>query len=406
MTEKENAELVKEEENNDDEELAFIEYQENITRSKEAKRNRMLLIFLSIAIYLIGLGLFATIVSTIYQMNETIGIIVGITLFVIYTICFIVIIVMIFSKHSFDLEFRKRKNGHFSERVNNKVRWEIADNLKEQTEVLSYIDKQIKKEYLPKKEAEKVEAFITILDLVTENKKIPSSHSEESIKLAEALSISMQKDGVIYKKAKSLIRKASISVGIRTALSQNMMMDAGIVAVKNLQLIKDIIWLYGFRPTNAEMNKLLGRIIRNVCTSIGLNQIPSSTALLGKVFNKDSNNFWIQLLGQVFNMSTQFVGNGIMTYMIGRATIRVMLNEYRIQDLFRKKDLNEYTLSLDKSTIKELNTTITTEVKAIKNGKDEKSEVKYLESEGDMIQLVEYKKKENIFSRIFKKREK
>lgn len=216
----------------------------------------------------------------------------------------------------------------------------------------------------------------------------------------------MQKDGVIYKKAKSLIRKASISVGIRTALSQNAMMDAGIVAVKNLQLIKDIIWLYGFRPTNSEMNKLLLRIIRNVCTSIGLNQIPSSSALLGKVFNKDSNNFWIQLLGQVFNMSTQFVGNGIMTYMIGRATVRVMLNEYRIQDLFRLKDLNEYTMSIDKNTIKDLNTTISSEVKAIKNGKDENSEIKYLESEGEIIPLVEYKKKENFFTRLFKKKDK
>lgn len=92
-----------------DEELAFINYQEEVTHSKEEKRNRAILIALSVALYLLGLGVFAIIVQTIYQMNEIAGIIVAIALLIAYTTCFIVIIVKIFSKHSFDLEFQKRR---------------------------------------------------------------------------------------------------------------------------------------------------------------------------------------------------------------------------------------------------------------------------------------------------------
>ena len=62
-----------------DEELDFINYQEEVTHSKEEKRNRTILITLSVALYLLGLGVFAIIVQTIYQMNEIAGIVVTAT---------------------------------------------------------------------------------------------------------------------------------------------------------------------------------------------------------------------------------------------------------------------------------------------------------------------------------------
>lgn len=39
--------------------------------------------------------------------------------------------------------------------------------------------------------------------------------------------------------------------------------------------------------------------------------------MAGKIFNKDSNNFLVQVLGQALNMGAQFIGNGAMTYMVG-----------------------------------------------------------------------------------------
>lgn len=350
-----------------DEELAFINYQEEVTHSKEEKRNRAILIALSVALYLLGLGVFAIIVQTIYQMNEIAGIVVAIALLIAYTTCFIVIIVKIFSKHSFDLEFQKRKDGHYSERNNNKVRWEIAKNIVDQSVVLNYLDKMDDKKVLASKEAEKIASFRKLQNLVNKypGNKIPSSHKEDSINLAESLSISMRKDGVIYQKAKSLILKRSLSTGCLTALSQNTMVDASVVVVKNMQLIKDLIWLYGFRPTNAEMTKILEKVVKSVCLSIGLNTMQNGTNMAGKIFNKDSNNFLVQVLGQALNMGAQFIGNGAMTYMVGKYTINALLRQYRVQNIYRLKSLDDYEMEMNSSTIKDLNDDIKEEVKAI-----------------------------------------
>lgn len=352
---------------NQDEELAFINYQEEVTHSKEEKRNRAILIALSVALYLLGLGVFAIIVQTIYQMNKIAGIIVAIALLVAYTTCFIVIIVKIFSKHSFDLEFQKRKDGHYSERNNNKVRWEIAKNIVDQSVVLNYLDKMDDKKVLTNKEAEKIASFREMQNLVNKypGNKIPSFHKEDSINLAESLAISMRKDGVIYQKAKSLILKRSLSTGCLTALSQNTMVDASVVVVKNMQLIKDLIWLYGFRPTNAEMTKILEKVVKSVCLSIGLNTMQNGTNMAGKIFNKDSNNFLVQVLGQALNMGAQFIGNGAMTYMVGKYTINALLRQYRVQDIYRLKSLDDYEMEMNSSTIKDLNDDIKEEVKAI-----------------------------------------
>lgn len=350
-----------------DEELDFINYQEEVTHSKEEKRNRAILIALSVALYLLGLGVFAIIVQTIYQMNEIAGIVIAIALLIAYTTCFIVIIVKIFSKHSFDLEFQKRKDGHYSERNNNKVRWEIAKNIVDQSVVLNYLDKMDDKKVLTSKEAEKIASFRKMQNLVNKypGNKIPSSHKEDSINLAESLAISMRKDGVIYQKAKSLILKRSLSTGCLTALSQNTMVDASVVVVKNMQLIKDLIWLYGFRPTNAEMTKILEKVVKSVCLSIGLNTMQNGTNMAGKIFNKDSNNFLVQVLGQALNMGAQFIGNGAMTYMVGKYTINALLRQYRVQDIYRLKSLDDYEMEMNSSTIKDLNDDIKEEVKAI-----------------------------------------
>lgn len=360
-----------------DEELAFIAYQENVTRSKEEKRTRWILIALTVAIYLLGLGLFAIIVQTVYNINQIAGLVTGAVLLVLYTICFVIVIVSIFSKHSFDLEFKKRNTGHFSERANNKVRWEIAKNITEQSVVLNYVENQEKKEFLNKAEAEKVDAFTTITKLLEKYPNhIPGSSNPDSQKLAESLSISMRKDGVIYKKAKKLILRRAVSTGCLTALSQNAIVDASVVAIKNVQLIKDLIWLYGFRPTNAEMTKILSRVVRNVCVAIGFNSMPKSTTWASKVFNKDSSNFLIQLLGQAIDMGAQFLGNGAMTYLVGKYTVNALLSQYRIQDLYRIKDLKNYEIEMTSATVHEINAEIEVEVKELSNKPEEIEEKK------------------------------
>lgn len=383
----------------DDEELAFIEYQEMVNHSKEAKRNRLLLIALSTAVYLLGLGLFATIVDTLYKINEIVGIVVGLVLLVSYTICYIVILCQIFSKHSFDIEQKNGKNHKFSERRNNMVRFEMARSIKDQSTVLDYLEKESNKNYRSKEENEKIDSFLKIIHLANEYpKSTPSYHSDDAKELSEALKVAMGKEGVIYKKAKAIIMKRALATGCLTALSQNAVMDMSIVAVKDMQLIKDIIWLYGFRPSNYEMNRIILKVLKNVCISIGLNTMPKNANLLSKVFNKDSNNFLIQLFGQVLDMGAQFLGNGTMTYLIGRYTIKVLLKQYHLQDILRTKAIEEYELDLNKATIEEINQEIDEEMARLSAEKAQIEDEKPLQLEDE--------KKKGFFHHLFQKKEK
>ena len=383
------------------EDLAFIEYQENITKSKEAKRDRLILICLTSAIYLLGLGIFATIVQTIYQIHQIVGIVVACVLFVIYTILYIIMLVQIFSKHSFDLQFRKDEKNHFSERTNNKVRWEIARNIKDQTCVLDYLDKKKNKDYLNKNEVQKVNDFDKVIQLANKYpKSIPGYKSNESQELANSLKNIMAKDGVIYKKAKSIIMKNSIATGCLTALSQNAIVDMSIVAIKNMQMIKDLIWLYGFRPTNYEMNKIMLKVIRNLCISIGLNTFQGTTNILASALKKTTDNFIVQLLSQTLTAGAQFIGNGAMTYLVGKYTINVLLSQYRMQDVFRIKCLEDYELDMDSTTVAEIDLEVKEEVKTLSSNKENVKELKY-----ENKNLLEFnQKKENLFERIKRKR--
>ncbi len=380
----------------EDEELAFIEYQENVNHCKETRRNRFILIALSTAVYLLGLGLFATIVNTIYQINDIAGIIVGSVLVILYTICFIVIICQIFSKQSFDIDMKRSENHRFSERKNNVVRFEIARNIKAQSVVINYMENTSKKEYLPKKEAQKYDAFETIIRISEKYPSgVPSYHNPDSIELSKALSVAMSKSGVIYKKAKSLIMKRALATGCLTALSQNAVVDMSVVAIKNMQLIKDLIWLYGFRPTTYEMNKIMMKVLRNVCISIGLNTLPKNATLISKIFNKDSNNFLIQLFGQVLDMGAQFLGNGTMTYLIGRYTVKILLKQYHLQEILSAKAMEEYQLEMNSETIQEINQEIEAEVKQLKNSK------KVAIEDEKPLMLEEGKRHDSFFHNLF-----
>lgn len=383
-----------------DEELAFIEYQEKVTRSKNEKRNRRILIALSVAAYLLGLGIFASIVTTVYNMNNTAGYIVGAVLLAVYTICFIVVIAEIYSKHSFDIEAKKSEEGKISERKNNKVRFEIARNIAEQSKILDYLEKQYKKEVLSAREGEELQAFNKVISISLKyGSDVPSNHSEDAQDLAGALTVTFRKDGIIYKKAKSMILARATETGCLTALSQNAAVDAGVVVVKNMQLIKDLIYLYGFRPGDYQMNQITMKVIRAVCVSLGLNTFSQNANWAGKVFNKDSNNFLVQMLGQVINMGAQFLGNGAMTYLIGKYTVNVLLQEYRIQDLLRLKDLSDYRMELSNQTIHDLNETIEVEVKELSN-KPGMSEEYTTEQEKLLLENPE-KKTKHLFFDVF-----
>jgi len=340
-----------------DNEFDFLEYQETVNKSKEAKRNRKILTILALAIYFIGLGIISGITINLYNIYTWAGIGVGSVLFIFFTIAFFCMIKFIKKKQGFDLEFKKHSNNIFSEKKNNMVRWEIAKNICEQSVACQSL-------YNTNLDCTNFNNIKELVDNV--GNRTPSYLSKNSKTLANNLAAMMEKNGQIYKTCEKMIWKESVKCGTLTAISQSAALDAGIVIVKNLQLIKNIIWLYGFRPTDFEMNRIAIRVIKNVCLSIGLNTVPTNgVTVASKLLSKDSSNFVVQMLGSAFNLGAQFLGNGVMTFLIGKHTVSVMLKEYRLQDVFRKQieDDSLFEVQTDQALIKQLNSEIKEQIK-------------------------------------------
>ena len=171
-----------------------------------------------------------------------------------------------------------------------------------------------------------------------------------------------------------------------------------------MQLIKDLVWLYGFRPTNKEMNALMIKIIKGVCLSIGLNTLPKGTVLASKILRKDSSNLIVQLFGSVLDMGAQFLGNGVMTYLVGRQTILTLIKEYRFQELFRQyiDSIEELEIPTNPNIIKNLNNEIKNEL--IIKSKEEKKETEIINKEN--VEVADKKENQPKKKHFFKKNNK
>ena len=76
----------------DNEELEFANYQEEVKKDKQYKKYKAIVILLTIILYIFGLGLFFNIALAIYDKWPIPGIVVGILLFFTYSICFFLLI--------------------------------------------------------------------------------------------------------------------------------------------------------------------------------------------------------------------------------------------------------------------------------------------------------------------------
>lgn len=160
--------------------------------------------------------------------------------------------------------------------------------------------------------------------------------------------------GCIKKNAQDMILKTSLKTAMYSAVSQTNKVDAMLVAVLNLQLIKDILFLYGFRPSDAKLAKIFGSVLRNSLIAYGLGGVKIGNTIAQSMGNAVKG---IPLLGSaistVVDSSIQGLTNGVLTAVIGRQTIKYLSEEYRLQDILDGIDLTETQEEFD-ATCKEL----------------------------------------------------
>ncbi len=140
--------------------------------------------------------------------------------------------------------------------------------------------------------------------------------------------------GSVKKSAKEIIFKCSLKSAAYSALSQNNKTDALLVAVVNLQMIKDIVFLYGFRPSDARLVKIFGAVLRNALVSYGLGSLKIGNGIARTMGDAARG---IPILGTAISVlvdsSVQGLTNGTLTAVIGFQTIRYLNTEYRLQNI-------------------------------------------------------------------------
>lgn len=142
--------------------------------------------------------------------------------------------------------------------------------------------------------------------------------------------------------ANKMIRERAFKVGLTTALSQSEKLDTLLITVYELNLIKDIVFLYGYRPSDAKLAKIYKNVILSALTAYGVNNATSGMAsgVIKKMGNV-ANSIPIlgSAIGTVIDSSLQGVINSSLTVVIGFQTKKYLKDEYHLQDVLDGIDI-------------------------------------------------------------------
>ena len=171
--------------------------------------------------------------------------------------------------------------------------------------------------------------------------------------------------GSVKRSVREIIFKSSLKSAMYSALSQDSKIDSMMIAVVNLQMIKDIIFLYGFRPSDAKLVKIFGAVVRNSMVAYGLGGLKIGNGIARTVGDAAKG---IPFLGSVISVlvdsSVQGLANGTLSAVIGFQTIKYLNTEYRLQNILDGVEVTETEEELAE-TCQELET----ELKKNKRGK-------------------------------------
>lgn len=156
------------------------------------------------------------------------------------------------------------------------------------------------------------------------------SGDDASLKLA----LTALYKGKIKKTAKEIIFKNALKSAAYSALSQSSRIDAALVIVVNLQLVKDIVFLYGFRPSDARLVKIFAGVMQNALIAYGLGSVKIGNGIVKTMGDAAKGiPFLGTAISALVDSSIQGLTNGTMTAVIGFQTIKYLNKEYNLQNI-------------------------------------------------------------------------
>lgn len=298
--------------------MTIYDYEQKYVKRQNVRGAKFLVRFLAT---IIGLFLFACLFFLAYhvwEMNVYAGYAAGAICLIVY-ICFFIIPLVKIMKSDYFIVNVNAYTAREAKKHNKKLRHEIADKIIDVTarvEGVGWYDSQ----------------------LVGQLAIAVKAGDEEGIKHH----LTALYNDSVKKTARDLIFKSALKSATYSAVSQAAKVDTALVIIVNLQLIKDLVFLYGFRPSDAKLVKIFGRVLQNSLVAYGLGNLKFGNTVVRSMGDAVKG---IPLLGTAIaalvDSSVQGLTNGTLTAVIGYQTIKYLTEEYRLQDILDGIDVAE-----------------------------------------------------------------
>lgn len=318
--------------------MTIYEYEEKYVKRQNAKSATFFVRLFAVLIGLFFVWCLFSITKTIWDINKYAGYGAAGVSVLLFIVFYIVPVVKILKSDYFVTAVNYKTAGA-AKRKNRALRMQIAHKIVDVCENVAGVG------WYDSRSVEQLEKGL-------------KAHDDKVVK--EQLTALYQ--GSVKKSAKSIIFKCSMKSAMYSALSQNNKTDAMLVAVVNLQMIKDIVFLYGFRPSDTRLVKIFGAVMRNALVSYGLGSLHIGNGIAHTMGDVARG---IPFLGNAISVlvdsSVQGLTNGTLTAVIGYQTIRYLNTEYKLQNILDGVEIAE--------TEEELSETCSELEKELKKGK-------------------------------------
>lgn len=321
--------------------LTIYEYEQKYTKRQNVRGAKILLKIIAAAI---GIFIFAClffVALRVYEINEYAGYGAAAVCVILYICLFIVPLVKIIKSPYFIVNVNA-KTASAAKKHNKRVRREIADKIIDFTakvEGVGWYDSAVVGELAINLKAGNDKGVMRCLtNLYT---------------------------GSVKKCAKDMIFKSSMKSAMYSALSQTSKVDAALVVFINLQLVKDIVFLYGFRPSDARLVKIFGRVLQNSLIAYGLGGVKIGNSIVKTMGDAVKGiPFLGSAISAIVDSSVQGLTNGVLTAVIGYQTIKYLSEEYKLQQILDGVELAETEEELQ-ATCQEIEKELKTGRKAV-----------------------------------------
>lgn len=306
--------------------MTIYEYEEKFVKRQNVKAAKAILYVLTALIGVIFAWCFFSISKAAYEFHPYAGYAAAGVSVVLFILFYIVPVVKIYRTEHFITNVNY-KTAAKAKRHNKKARYDIAAKIVDLSNTVAGVG------WYDSYTVEKLEAGVKYRD-------------DEVIK--EQLTALY--NGSVKKSAKQVIFQSALKAAMYSALSQDKKIDTMMIGVVDLQMIKDIIFLYGFRPSETRLLRIFAAVVKNSLVAYGLGGIKIGNGIVKTMGDAVKG---IPLLGEVISTvvdsSVQGLANGTLTAVIGFQTVKYLSVEYKLQNVLDSVEIAQTEEELEET---------------------------------------------------------